>query len=90
MSPEANSKTLIANVKAINDTTCAIDAAGFRDRRNHVGVFCVNFMLKVIFEMGKNFKFIIVITKSQMELHRDVMDTFFHFINLFDWENLTP
>ena len=90
MSPEANSKTLIANVRVTDENTCIIDTAGFRDRRNHIGVFCVNFMLKVIFEKGKNFKFIIVISRSQIDLHKDVMDTFFHFINLFDWENLTP
>jgi hypothetical protein len=42
-------------------------------------------MLKVIFEKAQNFKFAIVISRQQIDLQKDVMDTLFYFINLFDF-----
>jgi hypothetical protein len=42
------SKTLIPNVYNVDNVT-RIDTAGFKDKRNHVGVFSVNCMLNFIF-----------------------------------------
>jgi ribosome biogenesis GTPase A len=66
VSASAISKTLIPNVLKINEDTCMIDTAGFRDKRNHIGVFSVNYMIKVIFEKGQLFSFILVISKDQI------------------------
>jgi hypothetical protein len=68
-----------------------IDTAGFKDKRNHIGVFSVNYMLKLIFQTGKEFKFILVISVDHINTGgSEVLDTLFHFINLFDYENLSP
>ena len=82
------SKTLISNIEHLPDGGCLIDPAGFQDRRNHVGVFTVNYMLKLIFEKGQSFQFLIVIPRSKVDDGGDVLETLYEFVNLFDYENL--
>ena len=84
------SKTLIPNIEHLPEGGCLIDPAGFRDKRNHVGVFTVNYMLKLIFEKGKSFQYLIVVPCSTIENGGDVLDTLLEFVNLFDFENLKP
>lgn len=42
------SRTLIPNIDDISANTCIVDPAGFQDVRNHVGVYGVSYMLKII------------------------------------------
>jgi len=49
MSANITSKTLIYNIVKVKEQTCMIDTAGFKDKRNYVGVFSVNCMIKMIF-----------------------------------------
>ena len=66
ISASALSETLIPNIYKISDELCYIDTAGFKDKRNHVGVFGVCYMLKMLFEAGTNFKFLIVVSKDHI------------------------
>jgi len=66
ISASAISETMIPNIYKISDDLCYIDTAGFKDKRNHVGVFGVCYMLKMLFEAGTNFKFLIVVSKDHI------------------------
>jgi hypothetical protein len=54
------SVTLVPNIYKIDNNVSLADMAGYVDKRNHVGVIGVSYMLKACFEKGKNFKFLIV------------------------------
>jgi hypothetical protein len=49
-------------------------------------------MLKTVLETGKKFLFIIVMSKQHIESTNcsEVLATIYHFVNLFDYENLEP
>jgi hypothetical protein len=86
LSASALSKTLIPNIIKKTEDLCFIDTAGFKDKRNHIGVFSVAYMLKMIFETGKNFKFIIVVSVDQLNTGgSEILEAFFHFISIFDF-----
>ena len=66
MSANIASKTLIFNIADMSEGVSIIDTAGFKDKRNYIGVFSVNCMLKMLFESGKQFKFVLVMNKEQI------------------------
>lgn len=82
------SKTLIPNVYNLGEVT-RIDTAGFKDNRNHVGVFSVNCMLNFIFEKGQRYSFMLVINRDRLFADpHGILDTLYHFISLFDHGSL--
>lgn len=55
-----------------------------------MGVFAVSYMLKMLFEAGTNFMFLIVISNDHTTTGgSEVLSAFQSFVNLFDYENLS-
>lgn len=68
-----------------------IDMAGYRDKRDYVGVLGVSYFLKAVFERVKRVKFIVVICEDKLtETSGDgIINTFSGFIGMFNFHLFT-
>lgn len=64
-----------------------IDMAGYRDKRDYIGVLGVSYFLKAVFEKVTRAKFIIVLSEDKLiENSGDgIVSTFSGFISMFNF-----
>lgn len=65
--------------------------AGYKDKRDYIGVLGVSYFLKAVFEKVKKVKFIIVLGEDILaEKSGDgIISTFTGFLNMFHIQNMT-
>ena len=94
MSDSFTSVTLCPNVALLNPTEkiTLFDMAGYKDKRDYVGVIGVSYFLKAVFEAVDQVKFLIVISEQRlMETEGSgVIATFEGFLRMFNMEELEP
>lgn len=82
------SVTLCPNVVELDKAKriSLIDMAGFKDKRDYIGVLGVSYFLKAVFEKVRRAKFLIILGEDKlMETSGDgIIDTFSEFINMFN------
>jgi hypothetical protein len=66
--------------------------AGYKDKRNYIGVIGVSYFLKAVFERIKKVKFLIVIGEDRLSDNSGdgIISTFNGFINMFNFDLMTP
>lgn len=82
------SVTLCPNAVELDKARCIslIDMAGYKDKRDYIGVLGVSYFLKAVFERVKRVKFLIVLGEDKLiENSGDgIIDTFSGFLNMFN------
>lgn len=66
--------------------------AGYKDKRDYIGVLGVSYFLKAVFEKIKKVKFIVVLGEDILiQTSGDgFISTFMGFLNMFHLQDMTP
>jgi hypothetical protein len=87
------SVTLCPNVVEFNKQRRVeiIDMAGYRDKRDYVGVLGVSYFLKAVFERVTRAKFLIVLSEDKLMENsgEGIISTFSGFISMFNFHLMT-
>lgn len=88
------SVTLCPNIRVLDreKLIALMDMAGYRDKRDYIGVLGVSYFLKAVFEQVKEVKFLIVLDEHKLTdtSGEGLISTFTGFLNMFNLTELTP
>lgn len=68
-----------------------VDMAGYRDKRDYIGVLGVSYFLKAVFERVRRVKFLVVLSEDKLMENsgEGIINTFSGFIGMFNLPLLT-
>ena len=90
MSPLATSETSLPKVATRSDGISQVDTVGFHEKRDHLGIFSLNYTHQQMLKIAQNALFQIVFGREFLESPEAILETVLSFITLFSYETLSP